>query len=155
MKDERARIRVVRCGPLVVEGIPLAWVVKVESSADGPPRWKAERIEAGTSYLLCRCDGSGSKPFCDRWPGSVCFQERGSNGFRPIFTWRPPDDVEGPLIAIKPNGPFRGVSGDAQIEHEDGSVIDAGERVSLCRCGHSAAMPFCDGSHKEAGFRDG
>jgi CDGSH-type Zn-finger protein len=149
-----ARVRVIAGGPLVVEGAPLARVVKVGSSAEGPPRWKAEWIAAGASYLLCRCDGSATKPFCDRWPGAVCFQEQGSNGFRPMFTWRPPDDVEGPLVAIKPNGPFR-VCGGAQIEHEDGSAIDDGERVSLCRCGHSSSMPFCDGSHKEAGFRDG
>ena len=27
-----------------------------------------------------------------------------------------------------------------------------GERVKLCRCGHSKTMPFCDESHVEVGF---
>ena len=27
--------------------------------------------------------------------------------------------------------------------------------VALCRCGHSATRPFCDGSHKRVGFQAG
>jgi CDGSH-type Zn-finger protein len=151
---ETARVRVIQGGPLAVEGAPLARVVKTKVATDGRPRWKADRILAGTSYLLCRCGGSTTKPFCDRWPGAVCFQEPEPNALKPVFTWLLPDDVDGPLVAIKPNGPVR-VCGGVQIEREDGSAIDEGERVSLCRCGHSSSMPFCDGSHKEVGFRDG
>ena len=144
-------------GPLVVENVPLARVVKTEShGADGPPRWTPAPVEGvGDIYALCRCGRSGAKPFCDRWPDRLpCFDEPpGAIGASPVFTWRQPDDVHGPLLSLKSNGPLR-VSGGVPIEREDGSPVDPGERVSLCRCGHSAAMPFCDSSHKIVGFRD-
>jgi CDGSH-type Zn-finger protein len=31
--------------------------------------------------------------------------------------------------------------------------VPAGESVALCRCGASKTKPFCDRSHREAGFR--
>lgn len=34
------------------------------------------------------------------------------------------------------------------------SGLETRNRVTLCRCGHSANKPLCDGAHKEAGFRD-
>jgi len=34
----------------------------------------------------------------------------------------------------------------------EGSSLDTPEVYSLCRCGHSAAKPFCDSSHQRVGF---
>jgi CDGSH-type Zn-finger protein len=31
-------------------------------------------------------------------------------------------------------------------------VLEAGKTYYFCTCGHSAGQPFCDGSHKGAGF---
>ena len=31
--------------------------------------------------------------------------------------------------------------------------VQPGPHVALCRCGHSAKKPFCDGAHKTAGFQ--
>ena len=41
------------------------------------------------------------------------------------------------------------VKGDFKLIHEDGTeeTISAGKR-SFCRCGLSAAMPFCDQTHR-------
>ncbi|SFB99847.1 Iron-binding zinc finger CDGSH type [Flexibacter flexilis DSM 6793] len=52
-------------------------------------------------------------------------------------------------ITVKPNGSFR-VEGDFEIVDVNGNTFGLGGRdfVSLCRCGLSAQMPFCDGAHK-------
>ena len=54
-------------------------------------------------------------------------------------------------IFAKPNGSLR-VTGKVDIVDADGNLIETKEYFSLCRCGHSKEKPFCDGSHREAGF---
>ena len=45
------------------------------------------------------------------------------------------------------------VRGDFRLVDTDGNEIDPGRKtVALCRCGKSGLKPFCDGSHKRAGF---
>ncbi|MBI4887282.1 MAG: CDGSH iron-sulfur domain-containing protein [Acidobacteria bacterium] len=56
-------------------------------------------------------------------------------------------------IRLRKNGPY-------VIESEDVALVDWNgvpytiERrpVALCRCGKSAAKPFCDGTHRTTGF---
>ena len=50
-----------------------------------------------------------------------------------------------------PNGPLM-VSGGVTLIAGSGRSAWRGEKVALCRCGASKNKPFCDGSHKEAGF---
>lgn len=54
-------------------------------------------------------------------------------------------------IGVIPNGPFW-VTGGIEVTRADGTKLETRNRVTLCRCGHSASKPLCDGSHKEAGF---
>jgi CDGSH-type Zn-finger protein len=56
-------------------------------------------------------------------------------------------------IKIRKNGSSL-VSGPVIIEHTDGTE-EVKERFSLCRCGASKNMPFCDGQHNEIGFNNG
>ena len=58
-------------------------------------------------------------------------------------------------IVIKPlnSGPLY-VKGPMKIVTEGGKELAVeGDEAWLCRCGHSAKKPFCDGAHKKAGFR--
>jgi CDGSH-type Zn-finger protein len=58
-------------------------------------------------------------------------------------------------VTVNNNGPLR-VEGDFEIVDPTGKAFGLAGRtvVSLCRCGHSANKPFCDGSHKQVGFQD-
>lgn len=60
-----------------------------------------------------------------------------------------PDNAE---LRASPNGPLY-IRGETRVETEDGRVIAEGIRMALCRCGATKNAPFCDGSHKEVGFR--
>jgi CDGSH-type Zn-finger protein len=62
------------------------------------------------------------------------------------------------VITCRPNGPYR-LEGTFTLLAADGTVIPVppGKTpgvVSLCRCGHSATKPFCDGTHKRISFLD-
>ena len=57
------------------------------------------------------------------------------------------------MVTVYEDGPLI-VRGDFAITTQDGQPIPPGRRtVALCRCGHSASKPFCDGSHTRTGFR--
>jgi CDGSH-type Zn-finger protein len=56
-------------------------------------------------------------------------------------------------ITVNHNGSIR-VEGDFEIVDPEGRAYGLAGRtvISLCRCGHSANKPFCDGSHKTCAF---
>ena len=56
-------------------------------------------------------------------------------------------------ITPSDNGSYQ-VSGDFVVKDAAGNTypLEPGKDVWLCRCGHSARKPFCDGSHKRVGF---
>jgi CDGSH-type Zn-finger protein len=59
-----------------------------------------------------------------------------------------------PSIAVIEDGPIW-VRGGIPVESSDGATYEVRNRMTLCRCGHSSNKPFCDGTHKDVGFRDG
>lgn len=49
------------------------------------------------------------------------------------------------------SGPYM-VSGSFKLQDAEGNEIAVEGDAFLCRCGASANKPFCDGSHRKAGF---
>ena len=54
-------------------------------------------------------------------------------------------------MRVKPNGSIR-VVGTIDFVDAEGNVLETKTDFSLCRCGHSKEKPYCDGSHRDAGF---
>ncbi|MGV9383375.1 ferritin-like domain-containing protein [Nonomuraea sp. NPDC003707] len=46
------------------------------------------------------------------------------------------------------------VTGKVPVVRSDGRPLEARNRMTLCRCGHSGNKPLCDGTHREIGFRE-
>ena len=123
-------------GPLYVRGD-----LAVEGAAEDMP---GVRFRAA----LCRCGQSKNKPFCDNSHEASGFDDRGAVG-------EPSPGREasgGPLeLNLAPNGPLF-LQGNVQIVTAAGRVAWEGTKCALCRCGASKNKPFCDGSHRAAGF---
>ncbi len=63
--------------------------------------------------------------------------------------------MEESIIRVRENGPLLVQMPVKIVDHLGNEfAIPAGKTaVALCRCGHSASKPFCDGSHKRVGFQ--
>lgn len=57
------------------------------------------------------------------------------------------------VATIRANGPYV-FTGNVTVCDAAGTVLRQDGQVALCRCGHSATKPFCDGSHNRVGFGD-
>ena len=97
---------------------------------------------------LCRCGKSKNKPFCDNSHEKDGFRDTGAIG-----DTGPGFEVQGGELVITPakDGPLL-VGGRVKLLSGSGREAWHGERVALCRCGHSKNKPFCDGTHKKVGF---
>lgn len=200
----------------------------IEPLADGPLQVKGVAqcrnsrggtIEVGETFYLCRCGGSGKKPFCDGTHKKIGFsgkcENSGPHGETTDYvgrqitihdnrsvcahighcTDRSPDvfrmkrepwiDPDGapaghtiatikmcpsgalsysigrvlqraeagvPCITILKDGPYF-VTGGPQLKCDPAPL--APDHYTLCRCGASKNKPYCDGSHWDAGFKDG
>jgi CDGSH-type Zn-finger protein/uncharacterized Fe-S cluster protein YjdI len=120
---------------------------------NGPLAISAEIVLAGapigTRATLCRCGESKNKPYCD---GSHVAAAFAATGEPTTATSAALAKRDGALtITPYPNGPL-GVAGPVEIISGTGRTVNRVERTALCRCGHSANKPYCDGAHAKVGF---
>ncbi|HMD72323.1 MAG TPA: ferritin-like domain-containing protein [Steroidobacteraceae bacterium] len=111
---------------------------------------RLDGVDIGYRATLCRCGASKNKPFCDSSHHEVNFSASGE----PASTRTEMLPVRNGLLAIDPqsNGPLQ-VRGNLEIISGTGRVVARVTNARLCRCGASAAKPFCDGTHARIGFR--
>lgn len=134
-------ITVTTDGPLHVRG-----ELEIVRGSDGSV------VAKDTRAALCRCGQSANKPFCDRSHAKTGFSELGVvTGPADAKPAAEPAGSSGLRITLRPNGPLR-LDGEMQIFDGGGRLAWQGPETALCRCGASKNKPFCDGSHREAGF---
>lgn len=102
-----------------------------------------------TRFAYCRCGASGNKPACDNSHKEIDF-EAGTDADKSKL---PEPEGKGDKLIVKlmKNGPAI-LDGTYTVESGSMEPITSDKGVALCRCGASGTKPFCDGSHKAAGF---
>jgi CDGSH-type Zn-finger protein/uncharacterized Fe-S cluster protein YjdI len=131
------RVVISNNGPLYISGR-----LEIDGAEDDMP---GVRHRAA----LCRCGQSKNKPFCDNSHEKAEFVDRGAVG----ESGQGFDGTEGRLeIKSAPDGPLL-LTGPHTIVTGAGREGWSGTKSALCRCGQSENKPFCDGSHKKAGFK--
>jgi CDGSH-type Zn-finger protein/uncharacterized Fe-S cluster protein YjdI len=124
----------------VLENGPLALHAQVHF-ADG---------EVALRATLCRCGASKNKPFCDGSHTAAGFTATGE----PAAQESPPLAARGGALWITPrlDGPLH-IKGSLELVSGTGHTLKRVSETWLCRCGHSANKPYCDGTHKKIGFK--
>jgi CDGSH-type Zn-finger protein/uncharacterized Fe-S cluster protein YjdI len=127
-------VRVRENGPLAVEA-----ELQIRGDAQPTPR-----------ATLCRCGQSANKPFCDGAHSSAVFTATGEPAAKEFTAL----EVRNGPLNVQPlkDGPLM-VTGNLEVVSGTGRTTDKVTKTFLCRCGQSANKPYCDGSHKAAGFQ--
>jgi len=145
-------IRFEPVGGAAGEEAPLVNTVRVREN--GPLAFHAPLTVAGASdglrATLCRCGASKHKPYCDGSHAAAGFAASGEPAAKES---QPLAQRDGP-VNVDPgkDGPLH-VTGNLEIVTGTGKTINRTAETWLCRCGQSKDKPYCDGSHKAAGFR--
>ena len=108
-------------------------------------------VQYANHLTLCRCGHSKDKPTCDDAHLDAEFLHPGKfAAASEIAASKRPSKI---TISLIKDGPVT-FQGRMRLHNQFGQEC-VKMRGSLCRCGHSASKPFCDGSHERTGFKSG
>jgi len=142
--------------------------------ADSAPSTQRQKVYQGNDLVMtddisfCMDAGFCASRFTDVWEEIKQTADPEIRQDVILRTWRcpsgrlqvfaPPEmtliepDFE-PSVSTIPDGPYQVRGGVPIISEESGVEWEVRNRVTLCRCGQSANMPFCDGTHKRIEFK--
>ncbi|MDE9451252.1 CDGSH iron-sulfur domain-containing protein [Aliiroseovarius sp. Z3] len=128
------RLAILENGPMVLAGNILV-----------------ENGDTQTRVALCRCGQSKNKPYCDNSHVDAGFTTTGE----PAPKTPPEKDGQGGAVKVdrQADGPLK-LDGNVEMCTGTGKRIAKLGMAFLCRCGQSKNKPFCDGGHKQIGFKD-
>lgn len=106
-------------------------------------------VQYANHLTLCRCGASNSKPTCDEQHLEREFLHTGK--MTDVSEIQASQRASKITISCIKDGPIT-FRGRLRLHNQFGQEC-VKLRGSLCRCGHSANKPFCDGSHERVGFR--
>jgi CDGSH-type Zn-finger protein len=136
MVDAINIIVVTANGPLIARGD-----IRIEDAS-------GSLLAKGDEFTLCRCGGSRVKPFCDGTHRTCGFVDPGvvrDDKAEPV------ESARCLLITVRSHAMLI-AKGPMLIQDSRGEMSTTRNKAALCRCGKSKNKPFCDASHKNAGF---
>lgn len=134
-------ITIVPDGPLYLRGD-----IEIQN-ADG------ETLLEDTRVAVCRCGKSENKPLCDNSHKEIDFEAPASFEEAKLRPTKDGDLSSNKLILkLMDDGPIL-LEGTYRVHSIANEAVNSSKGVAMCRCGQSSTKPFCDGTHKEVGFK--
>jgi len=108
---------------------------------------KNRPIKIRKNSILCRCGKSKQQPFCDGVHRMCGFTSENTLEDEIVQKYVEEGQVDKVhKVSVVKNGPLN-VVGNIALHKDDYSTNANTQKYSLCRCGASENMPFCDGIH--------
>lgn len=182
-QNEKETVMLCRCGHSddkpFCDGSHVGCNFEGEETADKKPYLEKAKAYEGEDLILLDCEEyCASMRFCDRGARAWTAAMKSSDPeLRELAIQEAADCAAGRLTAATKDGKIiepdlpeeispvedtaagrRGplwVKGGIELEGADGEMYETRNRMTLCRCGESRNMPYCDISHMQCEHMEG